>query len=88
MGFWCLHLKQTLPRKDEEGEYRRCLDCGARILWSWPDGVHVRPGLLAPPRYWEALCQSLGIAKEAEISQAVTINRLARARPAGKTTVP
>ena len=77
MGFWCLHLKQTLPRKDEEGEYRRCLDCGARILWSWPDGVHVRPGLLAPPRNWEA-----------EISQAVTISRPAHARPAGKTTVP
>lgn len=29
------HRNQTTPRKDEQGEYRRCLDCGKRIPWSW-----------------------------------------------------
>jgi hypothetical protein len=35
----CWHLKQTTPRRDKEGEYCRCLECGARLPWSWePDG--------------------------------------------------
>lgn len=35
MGLWCRHSNQTWPRKDDEGEYCRCLDCGHRIPWSW-----------------------------------------------------
>ena len=37
MSIWCLHRNQTFPHKDPEGEYCRCLDCGARIPWSWGD---------------------------------------------------
>ncbi len=32
----CAHRHTTTPRKDEEGAYVRCLECGARIaepLW-------------------------------------------------------
>ena len=32
----CGHRRTTTPRKDEEGAYVRCLECGARIaapLW-------------------------------------------------------
>ena len=38
MGSWCLHRNQTTPRRDDEGEYCRCLECGERLPWSWPDG--------------------------------------------------
>ncbi len=27
----CAHRHTTTPRKDEEGAYVRCLECGARI---------------------------------------------------------
>ena len=47
MGLWCRHRNETTPRKDEQGEYRRCLDCGARIAWSWPDKFPHRPPRLA-----------------------------------------
>ncbi|MBI4458584.1 MAG: hypothetical protein HY648_00825 [Acidobacteria bacterium] len=43
MGFWCQHRNQTTPRRDEEGEYRRCLDCGLRLPWSWADGFPILP---------------------------------------------
>jgi hypothetical protein len=39
----CGHMKQTTPRRDDEGEYRRCLDCGGRIPWSWPDDFPISP---------------------------------------------
>ena len=32
----CAHRRTTTPRKDEEGAYVRCLECGSRIaapLW-------------------------------------------------------
>ena len=32
----CAHRRTTRPRKDEEGAYVRCLECGSRIaapLW-------------------------------------------------------
>jgi hypothetical protein len=37
MSLWCLHPNQTTPRHDMKGDYRRCLDCGARVPWSWAD---------------------------------------------------
>ena len=37
MGLWCRHRSQTSPRRDESGEYCRCLDCGARIPCIWID---------------------------------------------------
>jgi hypothetical protein len=41
--FWCQHHHQTTPRRDEDGEYRRCLDCGERLAWSWPDQFSIQP---------------------------------------------
>jgi hypothetical protein len=32
---FCRHRHRTTPRRDDAGEYRRCLDCGYRIPWSW-----------------------------------------------------
>jgi hypothetical protein len=43
MRLWCHHRNQTSPRRDERGEYRRCLDCGARLAWSWSDRFPIRP---------------------------------------------
>ncbi len=44
---FCTHKSQTTPRRDDEGEYRRCLECGARIPWAMPeDGVVIRPPIL------------------------------------------
>ena len=43
MDLWCRHRKQTSPRRDDKGEYCRCLDCGKRIPWSWPDRFSIRP---------------------------------------------
>lgn len=43
---WCRHRKQTSPRRDERGEYCRCLDCGTRLPWSWSQSTPV----LRPPR--------------------------------------
>jgi len=42
LHWWCLHEKQTTPRRDEQGEYRRCLECGGRIPWSWADDFPIR----------------------------------------------
>ena len=39
---WCLHRNQTTPRRDERGDYCRCLGCGARIEWSWERRVAVQ----------------------------------------------
>jgi len=35
MDHWCYHRSQTTPRRDEDGEYRRCIECGKRIPWAW-----------------------------------------------------
>ena len=35
MNLLCWHLKQTTPRRDSQGEYCRCLECGTRLPWSW-----------------------------------------------------
>ena len=43
----CQHRYQTTPRKDAEGEYRRCLECAQRIPWSWLDDTPILP----PKRY-------------------------------------
>jgi hypothetical protein len=40
---FCRHTKLTTPRKDAEGEYCRCLDCTARIPWTWPDDFSIPP---------------------------------------------
>jgi len=50
MGLWCRHQRQTSPRRDEKGEYLRCLDCGKRIPWSWPD----RFPMIRPPKMRQA----------------------------------
>jgi hypothetical protein len=47
MRLWCQHRNQTTPRRDEEGEYRRCLECGARIGWGWRERTSFRPRLFA-----------------------------------------
>ena len=39
----CQHRYQTTPRKDAEGEYRRCLECAQRIPWSWTDDISISP---------------------------------------------
>ena len=70
MSIWCRHRNQTMPRRDEDGEYQRCLDCAARIAWSWPDNFPIRPPRLVQPKNWEAFCQSLGI--EQEVQEAAT----------------
>lgn len=55
MGFWCRHRNQTRPRRDEEGEYLRCLECGARIPWSWPKSAPV----FRPPKMAQSQAKSL-----------------------------
>ena len=65
MGFWCRHRNETTPRKDEKGEYRRCLDCGARIAWSWRDKFPIRPPRLVQPKDWEAFWRSLETEQDA-----------------------
>ncbi|MBI4465750.1 MAG: hypothetical protein HY647_13685 [Acidobacteria bacterium] len=67
MSWWCRHLKQTTPRRDERGEYRRCLECGARTAWAWPDKLTLRPPRRAQPSPWEAFCHSLGIEEKIEV---------------------
>lgn len=54
---WCLHQKQTTPRRDERGEYRRCLECGRRIPWSWADSFPIRSPKLSQPPAASALGQ-------------------------------
>ena len=50
MGIWCRHRNQTVPHKDEQGEYCRCLECGRRISWSWGhDSSNIRPPRLLQP---------------------------------------
>lgn len=48
--FLCDHPHQTTPRRDEAGEYRRCLDCGERLAWSWADDFPILPPKLIQPR--------------------------------------
>jgi len=66
---WCRHQNQTMPRRDEAGEYRRCLDCTERIPWCWPDGFPIRPPQLVQPRSWETFYRSLEIEEEVEVRQ-------------------
>jgi len=46
----CTHPKQTTPRRDAEGEYRRCLDCGGRVPWAWADDFPIPPPRLIQPQ--------------------------------------
>ena len=48
----CRHQTLTTPRRDERGEYRRCLDCGTRLAWSWGDDFPI-----LPPRPAQALAE-------------------------------
>ncbi len=66
---WCRHRNQTMPRRDEAGEYRRCLDCTERMPWCWPDDFLIRPPRLVQPRSWETFYRSLEIEKEVEVHQ-------------------
>lgn len=67
MGFWCRHRNPTTPRRDEDGEYRRCLECGARIPWAWRDNLRLRPPRPTQPPNWEAFCRSLTFEEEANV---------------------
>jgi hypothetical protein len=36
-NWYCLRYhRKTAPRKDEQGYYLRCLDCGRRVAWKNP----------------------------------------------------
>ena len=59
MSLWCSHREQTSPRRDEVGEYRRCLECGARLAWAWPDKFPLRPPRRTQPLSWETFCSGL-----------------------------
>ena len=88
MSIWCRHRNQTMPRRDEEGEYRRCLDCAARIAWSWPDDFLIRSPRLVQSKNWEAFFRSLGAEQEAEVQAMAGIGseetvRGAEERPIG-----
>jgi len=67
MSLWCWHQNQTSPRRDEQGEYCRCLDCGARIAWQWRDPFPVRPR--RPPRRspWKVFSRGFGIKSSGEV---------------------
>jgi hypothetical protein len=49
MNIFCKHSRQTTPRRDPEGEYRRCLECGERLSWSWSDDFPIAPPKLVQP---------------------------------------
>ena len=59
MGPWCQHRNQTTPRRDEEGEYRRCVECGKRIPWAWPSGGMARATRMVEPPRTATLLQAL-----------------------------
>ena len=61
MSLWCWHGNKTTPRRDEQGEYRRCLECGARLAWTWPDKFPIRPPHRAEPSSREVFARSLDI---------------------------
>ena len=43
MSLFCriFHRKRTSPRRDEEGSYVRCTECGTRLPWQWKDKTPV-----------------------------------------------
>lgn len=45
----CRHKRTTWPRRDEEGEYIRCLDCAERIPWAWNDDLELKPPNMTAP---------------------------------------
>lgn len=57
---FCRHRKITTPRRDADGEYCCCLECGARIAWAL-DGPPLPPPVLTQPsarqvaRVWKCL---------------------------------
>ena len=66
MGVICRHRNATIPRLDERGEYRWCLECGARIPWAWRDNLALRLPRPTQPPNWEAFYRSLPIEAEEE----------------------
>jgi len=46
---FCLHRQTTTPRRDECGSYIRCLCCGSRLHWEWPDRTRLLPPRLTAP---------------------------------------
>ena len=60
MNALCWHTNQTTPRRDEQGEYCRCLDCGGRLPWSWSKDVSVYPLMPVRPRIRYALGRLAG----------------------------
>ena len=41
---FCWHKRQTTPRRDSQGEYRRCLECAARLPWRLADVKDTKGG--------------------------------------------
>jgi hypothetical protein len=70
---FCRHIKRTTPRRDDAGEYCRCLDCGYRIPWSWgvesptirdPRKVQVESGIQRVEREQESdWLREMGVVK-------------------------
>jgi hypothetical protein len=58
---WCLHLKQTTPRRDEQGEYCRCLECGARLPWAWEVDDRWQDRAHPAESAWKTLVDSLSV---------------------------
>jgi len=50
MSLFCrlFHRKRTSPRRDEDGCYMRCTECGTRLPWGWKDRTPVGHHLTAP----------------------------------------
>ena len=69
MSLWCHHPNQTTPRRDERGEYRRCLDCGVRIAWAWGDRLLLRPPHQTQPPSWKTFYRSLAIEKKVAVGR-------------------
>jgi hypothetical protein len=53
----CRHSKRTTPRQDEQGSYQRCLDCGARLPWSWGDSLELAPPRMTQPMKSKAVVE-------------------------------
>lgn len=67
MGLWCRHRNQTSPRRDEQGEYLRCLECGERIPWSWPDrSPTIRPPKMVQSRATSSAGRTLAVVWDAQ----------------------
>lgn len=56
---FCLHRRETIPHRDDEGEYTRCLDCGSRLPFK--DTMPLKP----PTRTQEGKPRELSASEKA-----------------------